>query len=53
MIRGARTGQNPIWSGLGMTLAYRDTARFFLDINALNTNQQNIFMGSGGFEVRW
>jgi len=53
MIMGARTGQNPIWAGLGMTLAYRDTANIFFDVNVLTTTQQSIYMGSGGFEVRW
>ncbi len=50
---GSRTGQNSVWSGLGFTLAYRDTARIFFDANILTSSHQTIGMGTTGFEIRW
>ena len=40
LVMGSPTGQNPIWGGLGVTLAYLDTARMFLDYNVLTSARQ-------------
>jgi hypothetical protein len=50
---GDRTGSNLVWIGMGLTFGYRETANVFVDVNILTTARQNIYMGSGGFELRW
>jgi uncharacterized protein with beta-barrel porin domain len=52
-VMGARMGTNFCWAGLGVSFGYREIANAFIDFNALTSNKESIFMGSGGVELRW